>query len=268
MTFAEQFLNERFPVMGQEKMNVAMGQMRNNAGTNESHKRIRSNTTVFAIMYNKGVILAGDRRTSDGYLGIESDTSTKVMKLSELSGMACAGYCNVISSLEENMEAVSARFLEMYKQPLSPDGQAMYMRRLLEGWWYFSVYTWYWTVGLPILAAYDKQQKRPRIFGFSEDGYFMEPKFFAGTGCGFDFIKGTLIDGWHDKITENETVKLAVKALILSGATSHGVSDARLVLPTVSVIDANGFRWVTEGRLKEYRDELVKKMGGLQCLLA
>ena len=47
-------------------------------------------------------MIAGDRRTSGGYFEIVSDETTKVHQITDYSVMAAAGFCNVISDLEDN----------------------------------------------------------------------------------------------------------------------------------------------------------------------
>lgn len=263
--FAKLFLDRKFPVLGNDMMRQVVSNLK---GVNPGQvKGIKSNTTIFAIIYDKGVLIAGDRRTSDSYFGIASDASTKVVKLTKFSSMACAGYCSVISFLENNMLGTCSGWEAAFGKVLSPDGQAVYLKNLLLPWWFLFLQTWHWMPAIPVLVAYDVDFKKPRIFLFEEDGYFMEPQFFAGTGCGFDVIRALVIDGWRKEITEEETVRLAVKAMIHSGALSAGVSDARLVLPTIAVIDADGFRWVQKEVLAAHRDELVQQAGGLQCLL-
>jgi len=266
MTFSQEFLAKRFSVLGADEMHAIVENAKGFNVTNPP-KGIRSNTTIFAIMYDKGVVIAGDRRTSDGYYGIFSDVSNKVMKLTDFSAMANAGWCNVISFLENNMLAICDRFENIYGRPLSVDGQANYLKNLLTQWWFFFVQTWHWTPGIPILAAYDLKLEKPRIFTFDYDGYFVEPPFFAGNGCGIDFVKGLINDRWRKDMPEDEAINLAVRAMLHSGALSSGVSDARLVLPTVAVINQKGFNWVEKDVLTSNRDELVKQIGGIQCLL-
>ncbi len=268
MSFSRNFLKAKFTITGEEKMNRLV-QFVGQAGPNQGNAQqgIKSSTVVFAIKYKGGVVVAGDRRTGGGY-DIISDTSVKVFKLTPFSCIACAGYCNVISFIEENMSTVCNVFLGSYGQELSTDGQAHFLKTLLESWWFFFVRNWHWTPGLPILATYDVQLDRPRIIAFDYDGYFYEPPFFAGTGCGFDSIKGLVIDRWKSDISEEEAINLAVRAQIHSGAGSLGVSDSRIVLPTIALIDKSGFRWVGEGIIRGHRDELIKGMEGVTCLIS
>lgn len=262
--FAETFIKSRFKHLGAEEPGIKgfSDQLKN--CDRERFGRIHSNTTVFALKYNNGVLIAGDRRMSEGYFDIASDDARKVRQLTNYSAMASAGFCNIISFLETNMAATCSTFKSLYGHDLSPDGQANFLRNLLEPWWFMSVYTWYWAVGIPILATFDTDLKIPRIFVFDDSGFNFEPEFFGGAGCGYEAIKGLLMDHWRFDMNDNLALVIAMKAMLHSGAASHGVSDARLKLPTVAVIDEKGFRWVPDSLLKKTLNQIIKRTEGLQ----
>ena len=260
--FSKKFLGSRFkparripPATFAEQLNTC---------DKARFSQIHSNTTVFALIYKDGVLVAGDRRTSGGYLEIVSDETTKVRPITEHSAIAAAGFCNVICDLEESLLSVCHKFRNLYEKDLSPDGQANFLRNQLESWWFFSMYSWYWVVGIPILAAFDIKENRPRIFAFDESGFYYEAKFFDGTGCGFEAIKGLVRDLWKPDMTEGMAILIAMKAMLQSGATSSGVSDTRLYLPTIGVIDKNGFRLISDKVLKVVKDTLVKQTESLK----
>ncbi len=232
---------------------------------NPNSRRPKSSTTVFAIKYAGGAVIAGDRRTGESYHGIASDSSIKIQQISEFSAMACAGYCNVIDHLETNMTSVCNRFKQSCQRQLSPDGQAKYLQDLLEGWWFLYLHYWYWNYGVPVLAAYDTLQEQPRIFSFSEDGYYFEPDFMAGAGCGWEGIKNIIYSGWKKNLKKNAAIDLAIKAQLLSGLSSSGVSDSRISLPSIGIIDKNGFKWVEDKEIAKRRDAIVKRMGALNA---
>jgi len=262
--FAKTFLDSRFKRLGAEKLGIKGFSEQLKNCDRERFNRIHSNTTVFALKFNNGVLIAGDRRMSGGYLDIVSDDDNKVKQLTEYSAMASAGFCNIISFLEINMATACLDFKKLYGQDLSPDGQANFLRNLLEPWWFMSVYTWYWAVGIPILATYDTDLEMPRIFVFDDSGFNYEPEFFGGTGCGFEAIGGLVTDHWRFEMNEDLALVIATKAMLHSGALSHGVSDARLKLPTMAIIDKNGFRWIPDKLLKKTLNLILKQTDGLQ----
>ncbi len=262
--FAEKFIESRFKHLGAEELGIRgfSDQLKN--CDREKFNRMHSNTTVFALKFKNGVLIAGDRRMSDGFLGIVSDDTLKVKELAKYSAMACAGFCNIISFLETNMTTACSTFKSLYGQDLSPDGQANFLRNLLEPWWFMSVYTWYWAVGIPILATYDMSLGMPRIFVFDDSGFNYEPEFFGGAGCGFEAIRGLVVDHWRLDMNEDFALMIAMKAMLHSGAISHGVSDARLKLPTMAVINEDGFRWIPDELLKKALGLILERTEGLK----
>lgn len=265
MTNAEErFFEERFPINGDRISKIING-LKQHSSTNTQAGLPglkRSNTTVFTFTYEGGVIIAGDRRMSSDFYEIASDSATKIKQLTKHSAMACAGLCSVVKYLEENMENACNRLLETYGINISPDGQANYMERLLEGWFSWILFTGYWFVGLPILAAYDTDQNKGRIFSFYEDGFSFEPKVVAGTGCGFGDVRGLLLDRWHPRLTQDEAVELATRAMFFSGITSHGVSDSRTSVTQISTIDKRGYINVSPEVVKSNVSKILNEHGG------
>lgn len=260
----EAFFESQFPIIDSGKAKGFARRLEARAKANpdaNDSPRVKSNTVVFAISFKGGVVVAGDRRTSGGWYDIFSDKTIKVEKLGKFSAMACAGYCNVINSLKTNMQAICETFRTRYNLELSPDGQANYLSCLLEQWWIFFVYTWAWTVAEPILATYDKELKKPRIFQFDESGYFAEFDSFAGTGCGYDVIRGLLKDRYRKDLNKKDAIDLAVRALLHSGMLSHGVSDARVAPPSIATISRSGFKWVPSEQITAIISDILKETG-------
>jgi proteasome beta subunit len=272
MTFVAEFWQSRFPILHQEGMEGATRQFRQLeelAGSRLREHSLGSGTVVFAFKYRDGVILAADRRMVEGWFDIALDTAVKIKQLTRFSAMASAGMCSVIRYLQENMENACAIFSERFQRELSPDGQVRYLGNLLEKWWLFFLKYWYVELGMgiPILAAYDKALRKPRLFSFDESGFCFEPQFLTGTGCGFKAVQGLIIDRWQAGMNASSATELSLNALLCSGVMSHGVSDTRIVTPTIALIDKKGFRWVPKEEILEKKTKLLSEKEGLQCLL-
>ena len=259
---AREFVNSISPVIGRELMANFTNKL-SQIGETARNKLPQSATTVFTFKYNGGVIIAGDRRMVGGWYSLESDREIKVKQLSPHIALACSGYCSVIRYIEDNMETISSTFIQRFEKELSPDGAANYLRYLLEEWFFALLWLGYWAIGAPILATYDIGPDKPRIFEFSEDGFFHEPQFVAGTGCGYSAVKHIIADECMRKgnMNENDAINLAMRAMFHSGIASHGVSDIRLGLPTIGLIDRDGFRWVPEEELKNERINVLTDLG-------
>lgn len=266
MTFARRFMELRFPVSIDEKM---LEFTRLAAGLDPERRarltqRIKSNTTVLAFNYNDGAIIAADRRTTAGW-DIVSDASIKIKQLTSFSAIGSAGYCHVIDWLEEEMESTCRSFVSQHKRELSPDALANRMKRLLFAWWFFDVMYWTEDIALPILATYDRFLAKPRIFHFSLTGFYMEPEDppLAGVGCGYEALKGLLGDSWRRGIGLDSAINLTIRAMIQAGILSAGVSDSRITLPTIAVIDKDGFKWLKQDVILKERDKVLRERGGI-----
>jgi len=262
MTFAEQFLKSRFSATSSKK---ALGLLKGFGGqrlpklTSDQIRVAKSNTTVFAFCFDGGAIITGDRRMVEG-LDLWSDMVVKIMKLSKFSALAFAGSCHTIQHIEEDIEGICESFNRRYGKELSPEGQANLLRSLLEPWWYLFVFFDYCGLSVPILAAFDEFQNKPRLFRFDETGFYIEQTDppLVGTGCGFDAVRGLLIEKLQRRETINyETaLDLSVRAMTISGITSIGVSDTRVTLPTIAVADAEGFKWIKPEDITLCRDRI------------
>lgn len=269
MSFAAEFWQSQFPTLHREEMESAARQLQQFGEPASGRLReppLGSRTVVFAFKYRGGVILASDRRMVEGWFDITSDATIKIKQLTKFSAMASAGTCSVIKYLEENMENICVIFNGRFQRELSPDGQAQYLGSLLERWWFLFIRYWYIGLGIPILATYDRILRKPRLFYFDEGGFHLEPRFLAGTGCGFKAVQGLIIDSWNKEMNAHSAIELSLRALLCSGVLSHGVSDTRIVTPTIALIDKEGFRWVPEKEISEKRTKLLGREG-LRCLL-
>lgn len=268
MSFAAEFWESRFPILHQKEMEIASQQQLKGLADNRLRESLlrSSGTIVFAFKYHDGAILAADRRMLDGWYTILSDAAIKIKQLTKFSAMASAGTCSVIKYLEENMETVCNVFERYFQRELSPDGQVRHLSNLMEKWWFLFLEYLYLGLGAPILVAYNKASKKTHLFSFGEDGFHFEHPFLIGTGCGFKAVQGLIIDQWRRDMDASSAIDLSLRAMLCSGVTSHGVSDARIANPIMALIDKRGFKWVSEEKISEKKVELSKREG-LRCLL-
>jgi 20S proteasome alpha/beta subunit len=113
-----------------------------------------------------------------------------------------------------------------------------------------------------VLAAFDFKLGLSRVFSFYEDSSFHEAKFLAGAGCGFEAVKGLIIDRWEEGMDTSLAMELVVRAMLHSGISSCGVSDLRIVLPKIALIDQRGFRWVPERTVSGTRRKILRELRG------
>lgn len=217
----------------------------------------KSNTTILAILCKDCAVLAGDRRTSAGF-EIISDSTQKIHQFSEFSGIGMAGRCVSSRETVEEMHHIFETFESNAGAQLTLDGQAKVLQNFVK---YF-----YWSsltldddqyIG-SVLAGFDAEWQRPRIFSVYLDGVRSEESKFAGVGCGFLDVKQLLERKWRNDLSETSGIRLIIEALAYSGKASSGVSDVRISPPNVAVIDKKGFRWVPEKNVISIANKLLQ----------
>ena len=256
--FADEFIESRFS-SSSRILSPAIGQLSSSRLPDHlaTPNKFVSNTTILSLLCDDAVVTAADRRISGGFLGIVSDKTIKIHKLTNFSNVALSGVCSTIYEILKSMQNINSTWESHYGKELSPDGQVNYLSGVLQDWFFTSLMIGEWLIGVPVMAAYDVVYGRPRIFEFAYDGYFREVEDFAGEGCGWEAISGLMKDNWKQGMGLNEGIELAVRGIARSGQRSSGVSPSDSVLPSVTVIDREGFRLVSDDTIQKIVDKIL-----------
>src|SRR3954468_8226603 len=218
-------------------------------------------TTVLAIRYDGGVVMAGDRRATAGYT-IASRRIEKVFPADDFSGVAIAGAAGPAVEMVKLFQVQLEHYEKIEGETLSLEGKAnklgqMVRSNLPAAMQGFAV--------VPCFAGYDPPRERGRVFSYDVTGGKYEEADFQTNGSGGvharNLIKATWREGgprgetggparnwikatWREGMTRDETVDLALRALFAAADedTATGGPDLiRRIFPTVAVISADGF---------------------------
>jgi len=164
-------------------------------------ERFKGTTTV-GIIFDKGVVLAADKRATMGYF-IASKETEKVLPVSDKIAMTIAGGSGDAQSLVRLLKAE----LELYKysrgSPLTVEGAANLLANVLQGNKYYP-----YIVQL-IIGGYDSA---PRLFDLDLVGGMISEKY-TSTGSGSPVAFGLLDEFYKEGITKDEAIRLAIKAV-------------------------------------------------------
>ena len=164
-------------------------------------ERLKGTTTV-GLVFDKGVVLAADKRATMGYF-IASKEVDKVFQVGDRMAMTIAGVTGDAQSLVRLVKAE----LELYKysrgSAMTVEGAASLLANILQGNKYFP-----YIVQL-LLAGYDSA---PRLFDLDLVGGLI-PEKYTSTGSGSPVAFGVLDEYYRDGMTRDEAMKLAVKAV-------------------------------------------------------
>lgn len=258
MDFVEDFIQSHFPHPKSIKNSPTVAHLSHNEFSQRLAKRIEdinSSTTIIAINYDKGVIIAADKRISSG-LDIVSDNSCKIIPLTDHSAVAFTGSVYTIRGMTRQIVGACSSFARFYEK-LSLDGQANFISSVVGyNWEEMQILGNWYSVGIPLFVGYDTLENIPRIFDYSLSGIVSEKNSVAGNGCGWSTIKGLLEDKWHAKIKLNAAIKLAVTGLYQAGKDSHGSSEIMVVNPDVLCIDKKGIKRVADDKIRRIKERI------------
>ncbi len=214
-------------------------------------------TTIVAATFAGGVVIAGDRRATSGNLISQRDIE-KVFRTDEHSAMGIAGtastgiemarlYCVELEHYEKmegrtvSVEGKANRLATMIRQNLPKAMQGL--------------------VVVPIFAAYDLETGKGRIFTYDVGGGPYEQWRFAAIGSGSIFARGSLKKLYREDAPADDTVMACVQALYDAAdddSATGGPDVARKIYPVVAVIDAEGFRRLSDEEVGEHVDRMMR----------
>jgi proteasome beta subunit len=212
-------------------------------------------TTVLALTYADGVVVAGDRMASDGYQ-VSSRRIDKVIRTDAFSAMAISGA--VGPCLE--MAKLFATELEFYEKiegrALSLSGKANKLGQMVRGNLPLAMQG---LAVIPLFAGFDPERGTGRVFKYDVAGGRTEETDYVAAGSGSGQARGALKKGYKSGLDEAGAVRLAVDALLEAADEDLGTGGpdpARGIYPTVLLITAGGGRDVPEATVKDVYSEL------------
>ena len=197
-------------------------------------------TTVLAIRYDGGVVMAGDRRATAGYT-IASRRIEKVFPADDFSGVAIAGAAGPAVEMVKLFQVQLEHYEKIEGETLSLEGKANQLGQMvrsnlpaaMQG---FAV--------VPLFAGFDHRRDRGRVFSYDVTGGKYEEADFQTNGSGGVHARNWIKASWQDDMTRDATVDLALRALFAAADedTATGGPDlVRRIYPMVAVIDGTGY---------------------------
>lgn len=226
-------------------------------------------TNAFAMLFNNGAsaLVASDRRVVRGF-DLYSDSDVKIIQVSPFSALTYSGHVVVGDYVCEAIKNFSDLFFGQYGKHLTPDGQAKYIANCLQelaDWGYLGSYPYYYDAD-PILIAFDLEFQKARIFFYlstSPFNTYYHEKDFCGIGRGYGYIESVLQEKYKKEMSEREAISLAVLAMYHSAKQSIGVTDIRIALPSIAIIDEDEFRFLSEKQVKNCVNRVLKGHEGI-----
>ena len=206
-------------------------------------------TTVLALRYRDGVIMAGDRQATAGYQ-VASRRMEKIFKTDDLSGVGIAGAAGPAMEMAKLFQTELEHYEKVEGDNLSLDGKANKLGQMIRMNLQAAM------MGLavvPIFAGFDEKAGVGRLFKYDITGGRYEETNYDAQGSGSKDARDSLKKLWKRDMPRDEALRVSLEALIDAADEDVGTGGPDLVrgiFPTVKTITRSGFGDVTEDEVK------------------
>lgn len=212
-------------------------------------------TTIVALKYPGGVLIAGDRRSTQGNMIAGRDVQ-KVYVTDEYTATGIAGTAAIAVEFARLYAVELEHYEKLEGVPLTFAGKVNRLSTMVRGNLGAAMQG---LVALPLLAGYDIDADDPqtagRIVSFdAAGGWNVESEGYQAVGSGSLFAKSS-IKKLYSQISDADTaLRVAIEALYDAAdddSATGGPDLVRGIYPTAVTIDADGAVDIAEERIAE-----------------
>ncbi|MDR2114444.1 MAG: proteasome subunit beta [Bifidobacteriaceae bacterium] len=208
-------------------------------------------TTVVALTYREGVVMAGDRRATQGHQ-IASRDIEKVYPADATTAIGLAGVAGLALQLVRLYQLELEHYEKIEGAPLSLRGKANRLATMMRSQLDLAL------KGLPVVPLLAGWDQTPHIYSFDVTGGSYEERHFAAIGSGAIHAKGSLKKLYKPTARATAAIRTALTALMDAAEEdtgTGGVDRAREIYPVVARVDQHGYTRVPDS-------ELARILGG------
>ncbi|MDQ3931686.1 MAG: proteasome subunit beta [Actinomycetota bacterium] len=213
-------------------------------------------TTVLAVTFRDGVVVAGDRRATAGHL-ISKKDMRKVFPADTYSAVAISGVAGPAMELAKVFATELEHYEKVEGEPLSLEGKANKLAHMVRANLPLALQGF---VVVPLFAGVEARTTSGRIFEYDPAGGRYLTGDYASAGSGGRDTRGVL-KREHDPDADEETsVRLCVSALFDAAeedSATGGPDLIRRIYPIVAVITSDGYRELDEEGVGEHVEAVV-----------
>lgn len=216
-------------------------------------------TTVLALRYDEGVIMAGDRRATEGHL-VAHRRIQKVFPADEYSAIAIAGTAGLAMDMVKLFQVELEHYEKIEGIRLSLDGKASFLARLVRGQLPMAFQG---LIVVPLFGGYDDKENTGRVYTFDIVGGRYEETDFGSTGSGSRPAKSYLRTAYEEDMNADDAMATAINALVAASSedTATGAPDLRRgILPNMVRIQADGLEEIADDAIYPLAEHAIENV--------
>jgi len=205
-------------------------------------------TTVLAIKYQGGVLIAGDRRATEGFQ-IAGRRMEKVFKIDEHSAIAIAGAAGPCLELAKLFQTELEHYEKLEGIQLSCEGKANKLGQMVKA---NLPMVFQGLVVLPIYVGYELKRAEGRIFKYDITGGRYEESDYHSIGSGGKDARNTMREHFRKNLSEQDALRIALLSLYNAAEEDVGTGGPDLVrgiYPSAKLVCAEGITDVDDQRI-------------------
>lgn len=213
-------------------------------------------TTIVSMVFDGGVVMAGDRRATMGNVIAQKDVQ-KVFEADEYSVVGIAGTAGIAVEIVRLFQVELEHYEKIEGTPLSLEGKANRLSSLLRSNLGMAMQG---LAVVPLFAGFDVSAQRGRIFSYDVTGGRYEEHDFHAVGSGSTFARGSLKKLYRPEADDTEAIRVALEALYDAAdddSATSGPDMARRIFPIVAVVMASGVQIVDETTIGSAAEQMI-----------
>ena len=220
------------------------------------HVEVPHGTTVLALRYRDGVIVAGDRRATEGFQ-IAHRSIEKIFAADDMSAVGIAGAAGPAVEMVRLLQTELEHYEKVEGERLSLEGKANKLSQMIRANLPMAMQG---MVVVPIFAGFDEVRGGGRIFKYDVTGGRYEEDDYHATGSGGKDARSSLKKRFTDNLAKDKAVKVAIEALFDAADEDVGTGGPDLmrgIFPNVVAISAKGTEEIAEDSVRTLFEEII-----------
>lgn len=209
----------------------------------ESNDKLLKGTTTVGLVCDGGVILASEKRATMGSF-IASKSAKKIYQVDDKMAMTTAGLVGDAQMLARVISVEAGLYRMRRSEPMTVRAMTTLLANILSSHRYFPYYVQ--------LLAGGVDKNGPSVYSLDAMGGQIEEKEVVSTGSGSPIAYGVLEERYNKKMSIDDGVELAVRALGAAMKRDAASGDGIEVVK----ITQKSYEVVGEDKIKKIRDSL------------